>query len=239
MPHRPRNRFLVPGIPRFTRSAIYKMKGRYKFTYNSTKPLKDAPPTYIEKPIGGEKNGGTRCIPINKAPRWYSAEDAPKPKVSRKTHKIGKVRDSITPGTILILLAGRYRGKRVVFLKNLRSGLLLVNGPHCVNGVPLRRVNQAYVIATSTKLDLGKTNLRKFHDGYFKRPRPPKVKPTEEEFFEAYKAKKANFPAERKADQKEVDKLVLSAVEKVGDLKYYLRSTFSLSKGQYPHLMKF
>ena len=98
---------------------------------------------------------------ITKSTRWYPAEDAPEPRQKGPRQPAKSARKSITPGTILILLAGRFRGKRVVFLKQLESGLLLVTGPYKINGVPLRRVNQAYVIATSTKVDISSVQVRR------------------------------------------------------------------------------
>ena len=72
---------------------------------------------------------------------WYPAEDEKK-RVSRRKPKAPKaLRSSIVPGSVVILLAGRFRGKRVVALKQLKSGLVLVTGPYKINGVPLKRVN--------------------------------------------------------------------------------------------------
>merc|ERR1719310_847693 len=111
----------------------------------------------VAKQIGGAKNGKTREVPATKAPKFYPADDIPAKAPSAReaaSKGITKLRSSIKPGQVLILLAGRFRGRRVVFLKQLPSGLLLVTGPFSINGVPMKRVNQAYVIATSTKVDV-------------------------------------------------------------------------------------
>lgn len=150
-----RSKELAPGVGRLSRSQVFARRGLYKGLKKSEKAPAAEPAATKEVTVGGEKNGSKRIVPTTKAPRFYPAEDVRLPKKSRKAPKSAKLRSSITPGTILILLAGRFRGKRVVFLKQLASGLLLVTGPYKVNGVPLRRVNQAYVIATSTKADLG------------------------------------------------------------------------------------
>lgn len=173
MPHAPRNSFLVPGVTRFSRSIMNHKRLLHKRNKKAVAPLtKQTAVADKTVEVKGPKNGGKRVIPAQKAPRFYPAEDVPKAKVSRKSRKTASLRASITPGTVVILLAGRYRGKRVVVLKQLESGLLLVTGPFKINGVPLRRVNQAYVIATSTKIDISsvkvtwemsKTSGRRWH----------------------------------------------------------------------------
>merc|ERR1719201_1166805 len=123
------------------------------------------------------KNGESRVVERPKAPKFYPADDVPVKAESAREKASGgvaKLRKSITPGTVLILLAGRFRGRRVVFLKQLPSGLLLVTGPYQVNGIPLRRVNQAYVIATSTTIDVAAADVSKFGDEYFGKPKTSK-----------------------------------------------------------------
>ncbi|KAJ3774440.1 60S ribosomal protein L6 [Lentinula raphanica] len=236
-----RSKELVPGVGRFSRSQVAAKRGLWKGPKKSEKPAVEPTPETVEKSIGGDKNGGKRLVPTSKAPRFYSAEDVRQPKKSRKTAKPTKLRSSITPGTVLILLAGRFRGKRVVFLKQLESGLLLVSGPYKVNGVPLRRVNQAYVIATSTHVDLEGLKLsEELNDAYFAKTPSKGAKSAEEEFFEEGAPKeKEPFPQSKAALQKEVDSTLIAAIKKTENLGKYLKSTWGLSKGQYPHEMVF
>mmetsp|Transcript_68752 Transcript_68752/g.109090 ORF Transcript_68752/g.109090 Transcript_68752/m.109090 type:complete len:173 (-) Transcript_68752:52-570(-) len=153
------------------------------------------------------------------------------PRKVKASQKPTKLRSSITPGTVLILLAGRFRGRRVVFLKQLESGLLLVTGPYAINGVPLRRVNQRFCIATSTKVDVG-TAGSKISDAFFARE-GKKAKRTDG-MFATEKVKEA-LSDDKKNAQKEADK----AVKADGDVKSYLKARFSLSANMYPHDMKF
>lgn len=175
--------------------------------------------------------------------------------------------------------------------------------------VPVRRVNQAYVIATSTKVDLGSFQVRrsphsllsrsspiltlsrsprpqldaKFNDAYFSKDKSSSRSAKEGEFFKDGEEKK-QFPAEKAADQKTVDKAILAAVAQTPNVRpslspcagplavvavveavvrvpstpleprpdlpraspparlqlaKYLGATFGLSKGQFPHLLKF
>jgi len=135
-------------------------------------------------------------------------------------------------------------------------------------------VNQAYVIATSTRVDISDLKVdAKIDDKYFAQPAKKKeVKPAEkkediEKKKQAKKEKKQTKKDTKKdkkdakmkdasgkkvkkekrkkasetriADQKAIDALILPNIKKIPLLKKYLRSKFSLKKGQHPHLLKF
>jgi len=118
---------------------------------------------------------------------------------------------------------------------------LRVAGPYKVNGVPLRRINQAYVISTSTKIDLSKVTVpENVNDAFFKRAEAPKKKKTEEEFFAQKDEKKGTLlPHERILAQRAVDKALLATIKATPGVRSYLARLFTLSSGDFPHRMRF
>jgi large subunit ribosomal protein L6e len=198
------------------------------------------------KPTTKKFGKGERSVPHHsqKASKWYPAHIDPAAKKARKSIRPAKYRQSLQPGTVLILLAGRFRGKRVILLKQLSQGALLVTGPFKINGVPLRRVNARYVIATSTKVDLKGVDSKVLEkvsgESYFAREKKSKKEKGEEAFTkQGEKPEKKQPTSDRASDQKSIDKPILSAIKNEEFLASYLSSSFSLRNGQKPHEMKF
>ena len=109
--YKARNPLLTRGVERYSRSQSYIRSGLLKV--KSKKAIaKKAEPAAAAK----------------RAPGFYPADDVRGKFRNNKKAKPTKLRASLTPGTVVIILAGRFRGKRAVFIKQLPSGMLLVNG---------------------------------------------------------------------------------------------------------------
>ncbi|CAH2093405.1 unnamed protein product [Euphydryas editha] len=246
---KPRNYDLGNGIVRFSKTKMFHKKAKYKFIGKKhPKAPKDKKPAVVVKPIGGEKNGGTRKVLLHRRKSFYPTQDKIRTRSHHKTFSkhVRRTRPSLTVGTVCILLAGRHAGKRVVLVGVLPSGLLLVTGPFAFNSCPLRRIPQRYVIGTSTKVDLSDFKLpAHLDDTYFKKNKKStkrSVKRKEGEDIFVTKKEKYVPSEQRKADQKLVDEAVIKAIGKRSDkkiLRGYLKSAFGLRSSQYPHRLHF
>lgn len=167
--------------------------------------------------------------------KWYPTEDVKTTK-TKGPKSVVPIKGSIKPGQVLILLAGKHQGKRVIFLKQLEGGLLLVTGPYKFNGVPLKRIPQAFTIPTSTKIDISGCDFSSITDSYFASEKV-KTNKSEEAFFTVKKEKKPLSEA-KKMVQNSLDGDILSKV-KDSLVKKYLKTKFRLRNGMYPHALKF
>jgi len=233
---------------RSTRPLWAKIKKTAKQKKVPAESLLKKKPKFVIKKIGGEKNGSKSKVLVKKGKRYYPTEDKPrKTRTGRKTFRSHKrsLKEGMVPGSVLIILAGRHRGKRVVFLRQLASGLLLVSGPFKINACPLRRMHQQFVIVTSTRLDISGVKVPDhIDDKYFKvkKDRSPKGKKGDGGDIFSPKAETWKPDDTRKADQISIDKQLIDVIRKNKDKKLlfaYLGSYFQLRNRVFPHKLKF
>lgn len=181
-----------------------------------------------------------------------------KPKITKRTVKKNKpsLRKSLKPGTVVILLTGRFAGKHAIFLRQLPSGLILISGPFRSNGVPLKRVQQTHVIPTQTRIRLPKNLCKSVKDSWFMKPKSlprleaKKLKEKKEEKKTAKSEKKPVLAVKKTTTrsrltplyantQKRIDKEITRAIKRVPHLNAYIQSRFQLKSTDRPHNMVF
>jgi large subunit ribosomal protein L6e len=77
-------------------------------------------------------------------------------------------------------------------------------------------------------------------DAYFTKTAPKVARSAEEEFFEDGQPKpKDPLPESRVGDQKAIDNALLSSIKKTDNLSKYLKASWGLMNGQFPHQLVF
>ena len=126
----------------------------------------------------------------------------------------------------------------------MASGNLLVTGPYAINGVPLKRVNPAYVISTSTKVSLDGVTAN-IDETLFKRQvrftknQLKNASETRTKKSEAGQQASSTWRAEAKKIQGTVDGKLVENIKKIEHLGGYLSSRFTLTSGVRPHELTF
>merc|ERR1740128_618143 len=82
---KPRNYALASGVYRFGKGKMYHKKALYKKIKKGpiAKKVVNNAPAFVEKAIGGDKNGGKRMVRVKKLPAYYAPEQKGKKSASK------------------------------------------------------------------------------------------------------------------------------------------------------------
>lgn len=250
-----KNPYVAKGLRKYGPGRALHATGKWRFLPKNNSDVKPKKKALVEKDQSIQKWYPTEDIkPRNQRKAAMKAIRRAEGKVYNSRKSIAKLKRGLVPGKVVIILAGKYQGKRAVFLKQLKeSGMLLVTGPFGVNGVPLRRIPQCYVIVTSTKLPIDAITLpkevedekeffgKKTTNKENKERKKLRRKVTEDKFFKQGQrlAIDPEWLAKRKEIQKQVDESIIKAVKATPLMRQYLRELFGLKSGEAPHRMLF
>jgi len=232
---------LQAGALKYTKKEMYKIEAFRKILKQGKIPGEARGVRLVERT--DKKTGKKYLLKMN--PKKYPVPNLNTPR--KAVYKQVKLRASVTPGTIGILLKGNQRAKRVIFLKQIDSGLLLVCNP--VNQCAPRTIDHKFFLATKMKVDVSgiqipeEMNHTFFHNkraerkAYLKALRKSSIlggdKPE--------KKVKALTPEKLAVNKKLEDQLtaLIEAHPEGAIFKKYMRSLFKLGPRDYPHKMQF
>ncbi|CAB4056738.1 RP-L6e [Lepeophtheirus salmonis] len=122
----------------------------YKLAPGVTTPIEveASKHVFVEKKVGGTKNGGTRMLHVKKLKNDFPTMERLVHRITNKPKKLScRVCPSLTPGTIPVILEGIHKGKITVILKEFSSGIFCISGPFKRNNFLIRKINQRYLLA--------------------------------------------------------------------------------------------
>ncbi|WUR04233.1 ribosomal protein eL6 [Vairimorpha necatrix] len=147
----------------------------------------------------------------------YQSEDVPKyiEKYMKKLNKQNerKRRTDLECGMIVVVCEGIYEAKRVFYLKGLDKNLVLCAVLKDGNNVSFFKIDESYLLATSTKINI---NVNEIHISEDEVPLITKDKSIE------------IMDIENSEKMTKIEKSIMDEVRKVDYLKTYLNTPFEI-----------